>query len=197
MRGIDAILEKRKSFAIECKELFQEYHVGLLYEDFYSGAKVFQYQAFSQVTLASLPRTMVSGPVADIDFWTDGAILLKQRGRPRPTDAIIEFDKPVSLWLEPGFRVQNGFLLFYPNLHPLPSVLMLSERTWSLYDARYVDYAVKHEHQGRFYFNREETGAVLLTDSGVHAYVSELVLASDILRKLENLLEKLHAFCRN
>jgi hypothetical protein len=195
---MESFMAKRKNLG--CLSLFSGQQKGFAYEDSYSGAVLAEYVPSGNSFISSFPSTMVSGSLAGEDFWTDGAVLLRRKGKPRRTDVMVKLDRPVENLLTPLCCVQSAFILFHPLLRNCPYVVLVSGRTWDLFDIRYLDYSVKLAGKGKalaFWFNSLFTGVLLMEGSYVHSYISKVNLEKRLQVKTQNLLEKSHALCRD
>jgi hypothetical protein len=197
---IESFLESRKRFAIDCKTLFADQRDFAVYEDMYSGAVLACYVPSANISPGDLPKTLVSGPLTERNFWTDGAILVRNDRKAKATEVCIQVDRPLDSLLIPGLRVRGAFLLFHEFFHYKPHVLMYSERNLSVFDIRYIDFAVKSAKKSsnlKFFINEKDSGSLLIGISGVLAYISKIAVNALCLTKLKGLLEKHHALRRN
>lgn len=198
--SIEEILSRRKKFAIDCKSFFQHDTVNFLFEDDYYGDILVGYAPSAHVSLTDLPRTLVSGPVTHADFWTDGALLIRDRRPPRKTDVLIEFQGGIEDLLTHGFQMEKAFLLILGGKHIIPLVLMLSQRTWTAFNMSYVDFVAKTFRKAenpRFWLNRPCTGCILADGGLVLAYISRMAPNILLEMRTHRLLEKANAYSRD
>ena len=198
---IEQFLLKRHHFALECNDgLFARPNFVKVFVDDFSGAVLAPYVPCSKVSLASLPDTMISGPLLQEEFWTDGVLLLRERRRLRTTDVLVQLDKPVAILLKRGARVQSASILFHGDLMNIPQVVMRTERNWHVFPLSYVDFVVRR-FAGKtgleFWMNSLDSGCLLFLESLPVAYISKMLLPVVLTIKIHILMEKAYAFHRN
>ena len=194
--------EKRRNFAIDCKNLFQCHASPSHFVDEFSGAVLTQYTPRKGVSMEKLPVSVLSGPVLGEGFWTDGMLLLKTDMPPRETEVYVAFDKPIAPVLEKGERVHTGFIIFHDTLKDAPHLLLVYGNEWAVFNLASADFLVGFFRFGEvdsleMWMNKSNTGCALYLAGEPLGFLSKMTLTDHSTARIQALLEKANAFHRS